>query len=286
MENLRPMDLFDDPATRRAILKRQSVQRESESILSKIWKVVHFTVSCFFKFSCLVVVLALISALFVFLYDNLLRSPYIRLERVVVLGVDEAMKDELLEMAQLDFEMSLFAVNMDEVKEGLEKHPWVKSISLEKQFPHTLAIRVEREEPWAIVAGDKLRYMNRWGRIFKEVEDGDPIDFPIVTGIPVTGENTGKPVDTAVQVLGVLDAEKGNWSMEHLSELHVRGDGSVYLYYPSLPCGVKVRADEVANKMNDLKKVVDHLNRSGRIRTAKGINLEYADGAVVSFKKG
>jgi len=286
VENLRPMDLFDDPATRRAILKRQSVRREGEPIFSKIWKVVHFALSCFLKFSCLVIVLALVSALFVFLYDNLLRSPYIKLERVVVLGVDETMREELLEIAQVDFEMSLFAVNMDEMKERLEKHPWVKSVSLEKQFPHTLAIRVEREEPWAIVAGDKLRYMNRRGRIFKEVEEGDPIDFPVVTGIPVTGENVGKPVDTAVHVLGVLEAEKGNWSMEHLSELHVRGDGSVYLYYPSLPCGIKVRADELANRMDDLKKVVEHLNRSGRIRTAKGINLEYADGAVVSFKKG
>jgi cell division protein FtsQ len=286
VENLRPMDLFDDPATRRAILKRQSVRRENESVFPKVWKVFHFAISCFLKFSCLVFVLAFFSALFVFLYDNLLRSPYIQLERVVVFGVDETMKNELLEMGELDFEKSLFAINLDEVKERLEKHPWAKSVTVEKQFPHTLAVRVEREEPWAIVASDKLRYMNRSGRIFKEVEDGEPFDFPIVTGVPMTGENVGKPIETAVHVLGVLEAEKGDWSMEHLSELHVRGDGSVYLYYSSLPFGIKLRADELANRMEDLKKVVEHLNRSGRIRTAKGINLEYADGAVVSFKKG
>jgi hypothetical protein len=280
------MDRFDDPATRRAILKRQSVRRESESIFFKVWKVFHFAFSCFLKFSCLVLVLAFFSALFVFLYDNLLRSPYIKLDRVVVFGVDETMRNELLELGQLDFEMSLFAINLDEVKERLEKHPWVKSVSVEKQFPHTLAIRVEREEPWAIVSADKLRYMNRRGRIFKEVEDGEPIDFPIVTGIPMSGENVGKRVETAVHVLGVLETEKEDWSVEHLSELHVRGDGSVYLYYSSLPFGIKIRSDELANRMEDIKKVVEHLNRSGRIRMAKGINLEYADGAVVSFKKG
>lgn len=281
------MDFFDDPSTRRAILKRQSVRRErEESILSRVWKVVHFALSCFFKFCCVVLMLAFFSGLFVFLYENLLRSPYTRLESVVVSGVDEDLRNELLDMAKLDLEMSLFAVNLNEVKERLEKHPWVKSLNLEKQFPHTLAIRVEKEEPWAIVAGERLQYMNRWGRVFKEVDEGESLDFPIVTGLPANGDGKGKFMNTAVHVLEALEAEKGQWSTEHLSEVHVRGDGSVYLYYSSLPFGVKIRAEEVEKKMEDLKKVVDHLNRSGRIRAAKGINLEYADGAVVSFKKG
>lgn len=281
------MDFFDDPSTRREILKRQSVRREKEeSILSRVWKVAHFALSCFFKFCCVVLMLALFSGLFVFLYENLLRSPYTRLERVVVSGVGEDLQNELLDMAKLDLEMSLFAVNLNEVKERLEKHPWVKSLNLEKQFPHTLAIRVEREEPWAIVAGERLQYMNRWGRVFKEVDDGESLDFPIVTGLPVSEDGKGKFMNTAVHVLETLEAEKGQWSTQHLSEVHVRGDGSVYLYYSSLPFGVKIRAEEVEKKMEDLKKVVDHLNRSGRIRAAKGINMEYADGAVVSFKKG
>jgi cell division protein FtsQ len=280
------MDFFDDPSSRRAMLKGQTVRREKESIFAKFWKVVHFVVSCFLKFSCLVFVLALFSGIFVFVYDNLLRSPYVKLEKVVVIGVDESMRNELLEAAQLDFEASLFAINLDQVKERLEKHPWVKSVAVEKQFPHTLAIRVDKEEPWAIMAGEKLRYMNRSGRVFKEVEEGEPLDFPMVTGVPSDGEGMVKPVNTAVHVLRFLESEKGRWSMEHLSELHVRGDGSVCLYYSSLPFGIKIRADEVANRMEDLKKVVEHLNRSGRIHTAKGINLEYADGAVVSFKKG
>jgi cell division protein FtsQ len=280
------MDFFDDPSSRRAMLKRQSVRREKESILPKLWRVVRFIGSCFFKFSCLVLILVLFSGIFIYAYDHLLRSPYIRLERVVVVGVDESMKNELLERAQVDYETSLFAINLEEVKERVEKHPWVRSVSVEKQFPHTLAMRVEREEPWAIIAGETLRYMNRNGRVFKEVEEGDPLDFPVVTGIPASGDPTGRSVATAVQVLSTLENEKGSWSVEHLSELYVRGDGSVTLYYSSLPFGVKVRADELADRMEDLKKVVEHLNRSGRIRTAKGINLEYADGAVVSFKKG
>ena len=59
------------------------------------------------KFSCLVILLAF--------YDYLERSPYIRLERVVVMGVDEDLKEELLEMAQLDFETSVLSTQMPAV---------------------------------------------------------------------------------------------------------------------------------------------------------------------------
>lgn len=280
------MDLFDDPAARRAILRKQSVRRETAPVFPKIWKVFQFFGSCVFKFFFLVFILALISGGFVYVYNNLIQSPYVKLDEVVVTGVEEPMQSEILKLAKIDSETSLFAINVDEVKERVQKHPWVRSVHVEKQFPHALAIRVEKEEPWAIVGGERLQYMNRKGRIFKEVEEGDPADFPIVTGIPAGALETDRCIETAVQVLGAIESQDGQWSAEQLSEVHVRGDGSVYLYYSFLPFGVKVRAVEVVKRMEDLKKVVDHLNRSGRIRTARGINLEYAEGAVVSFKKG
>jgi cell division protein FtsQ len=280
------MNLIDDPSTRRAILKGQEVMREKPSSLRSTWKVFTFLLSCVLKFSCLVLILAVVSVSFVALYEYLIQSPYIRLERVVVMGVDEDLKEELLEMAQLDLEASLLSVNVGELKEKLEHHPWIRSIDVEKHFPHTLTIRAEKEEPWAIVAGEGLRYMNRWGKVFKEVDECEPMDLPVVTGIPAEGEGREKPLNTAVLVLSTLEAEKGRWSLGHLSELHVRGDGSVYLYYSSLPVAIKARAVDLGRRMEDLNKVVEHLSRTGRIHTAKGINLEYAEGAVVSFRKG
>jgi cell division protein FtsQ len=280
------MHLIDDPVTRKAILKRQEVRREKPSPLRATWKVFTLFFSCVLKVSCLVLILALVSVSFLALYEYLIRSPYIRLERVVVTGVEEGLKEELLEMAQLDFETSLLTVNIHEVKSKLEKHPWIRSIHVEKNYPHTLTIRAEKEEPWAIVAGERLHYINRWGKVFKEVEEFEPMDLPVITGIPEEGEGREKPLHTAVLVLSTLEVEKGPWSVGHLSELHVRGDGSVYLYYASLPVAIKARAADLGRRMEDLKKVVEHLNRTGRIRTARGINLEYADGAVVSFRKG
>jgi hypothetical protein len=38
--------------------------------------------------------------------------------------------------------------------------------------------------------------------------------------------------------------------------------------------------------MGELKRVVEHLNETGRIPMVKKINLNYREGAVVSFKRG
>jgi hypothetical protein len=38
--------------------------------------------------------------------------------------------------------------------------------------------------------------------------------------------------------------------------------------------------------MQELKRVVEHLNSTGRTHTVKAIHLNYDQGAVVSFKKG
>ncbi len=280
------MNYIDGPSTRRAILGKQTVRKEGPSVFSRIWRVVTFTCSCFLKFSCLLVVFAVISLLFISLYEYFLRSPYIKLEKVVVTGVGEDIKAELFQMVKLDFEMSLLAINVDELKRQLEKHPWIRSVSVEKQFPHTLSIHAERQEPWAIVASDRLSYMNRWGEVFKDVGEGEPQDLPVITGLPPSGESRQRALNMAVHVLGTLASEEGRWSVAQLSEVHVKGDGSVYLYYFSLPVAIKAQAKDLGNRMADLKKVVEHLNRSGRVGAARTINLEYADGAVVSFKKG
>lgn len=280
------MNTIEDSATRRAILKRQEVRREKVSLFRATWKTFTFLFSCALKVSCLVIILAVVSVSFLALYQVLIRSPYIRLEKAVVTGVEEGLKKELLEMAQLDFETSLLAVNMAELKRKLERHPWIRSVHVEKNFPHTLTIRAEKQEPWAIVAGESLHYMNRWGNVFKAVDAFEPVDLPVVTGIPPEAEERHSFLDTAVLVLSTLEAEKGAWSLGKLSELHVRGDGSVLLYYASLPVAIKARAVDLGRRMEVLKKVVEHLNRTGRIRMAKAINLEYADAAVVSFRKG
>ncbi len=271
---------------RNTILKKQHVQRKSGGRYSELWRRACFVGGWCLKISGLLTGLAGISVLFVVLYGYLLTSPYIRLEQVEIVGADETMTQELREMSGLNFELSLLAIDVDEVQKKLERHPWVRSVEVEKQFPHGLLIRVEKEEPRALVAAGKLYYMNRSGKVFKEVGPGEAVDFPILTGVSADELDRQRQVGFSMQVLQFLETQKDPWSIKNLSEIHVKKEGEGCLYFSFLPAAVKLRAQNLETKMQELKRVVEHLNSTGRIHTVKTIHLDYGEGAVVSFKKG
>lgn len=271
---------------RRAGTKNRGVKHNGPGILRRVWWAVRLFASSCIKFSFVVIGLMGISLFFVFLYGYLLTSPLIRLEQVVFEGVDEQLKGELLALSDLNFEQSLLAIDMNDLRQTMEHHPWVRSVDLEKRFPHTLMIRVEKEDPWAVLAGEKLYYVNRSGAIFKEVGGGENLDYPVITGIAAEGEERERDLQCALQVLKSLESEASPWSLDNLSEVHVRGGGDVSLYFSSLPVVVNMRGEDIAEKMDDLKRLVEHLEKTGSIRLVKGINLNYRDAAVVAFKKG
>lgn len=251
-----------------------------------MWTVFHGLSAFLLKGTFVVVGLAVISLAFLYLYGYLLTSPYIRLEEVVISGVDEELKGELLDMAHLNYEHSLLAINLNELQERLEKHAWVRSVSLEKSFPHTLVIHVEKEEPWALALTDKLYYMDHWGRLFKEVSADERIDFPVITGLSEKEEERKEQIQTAVQILRLFEAGEPPWDLGHLSEVHMKQDGAADLYVSFIPGVVKVKASDLAAKLDDLKELVQRLVSTGRIHMVRAIHLEYGDGAAVAFEKG
>lgn len=270
---------------RKTILTRQDIKKRKAGRLSGALKSLWALGSFILRLAFVAVVLAGISAAFLFGYGYLLTSPHIRLETVEVLGVEENLKDELLDMAELNFEHSLLAVDLNEVKGRLEKHPWVKSVDVEKRFPHSLIIRAERQEVLALALDGGLHYMNRRGDLFKKVDPGEGIDYPVVTGLSDKEGERDAQIGAAIEVLCLLEVQAPPWDLDHLSEAHVTVDGMLHLYVSFMPGLIRVKAGDLTVKLEDLKKVVDHLASTGRIHMVKAIHLDYGEGAAVAFDK-
>ncbi len=232
----------------------------------------------------LCVIVASISFFFLYLYQYLVSSPYVKLDEVRISGVDERIKQELIEISGLDNELSLLTINLRKIKRKMESHPWVREVELEKSFPNLLLVRAEKESPFAIVALDKLYYINRWGVPFKELEYSDNKDFPVITGISPLDTEKEYRLEMAASILSVFDAEKGAWSMEELSELHFEKNDKIALYSTSMPMVLKMGYSEVAAKKKELRRIIGHLKETGKINMVNAIDLDYTDRAVVSFK--
>lgn len=272
------------PIFKEPVLKKQSVKKKKRNRLSGLRKNLVLMGGIFVKVLCVLLALVIISFTFVSLYEYLLKSPLLRLEEVIVEGVDEELKGGLMKIADLNSDLSLLAIDIHELKKKMESHPWIRSVNLEKRFPHTLVVQAKKEEPWAVVTLDKLYYMNQWGTLFKEADPKGHLDYPVITGVARHGEGNEKDLQTAVRVLKILESEKEPWSLKDVGEVHVRKDGDVYLYFSSLPAVIQSNSFGLEKRMKDLKKVVAHLNDTGRTQLVKSINLNYRDGAVVAYR--
>jgi len=271
-------------AEKKAALKRQAIKRKKRKRPSRLWKLIVLLGTSTLKLSFLLAGLTLLSLLFLCVYQYLLTSPYIRLEQVVIEGVGKELKNELREMSQLTTDTSLLAIRLNDVKKRLEKHPWIQTIHVERRFPHTLVIQAKKEKPRAMVVTDGLYYMNRLGKIFEKVDPTGDVDFPLITGISMTGEEMEKQLQLAAHILKEFEDEKEAWSLEELSEIHLEKEGHVSLYFSSLPAAIVLDGTQIEKKMDDLKRLVQYLEEKGQIRMVKRINMDYTDGGVVSLK--
>jgi cell division septal protein FtsQ len=234
----------------------------------------------------LALVLAAIGLVFPYLYDFLLNSPYLKLETLIMEGAGTKLQEDLTQLCGLRKGTSILALRLAEIKKVMESHPWVRSVKIERRFPDQLWIQVERQEPCALVLSNGLHYFNRWGEVFKPVQEGDSVDFPIVTGLAVDATATTNRLKKAVAVMETLKTESAEWALSNLSEINLENEGGLSLYFKTLKVEVRLTESETASKMSEFKKIVAHLKAIGRLEEATLIDLNYEDGGVVSFKKG
>jgi cell division protein FtsQ len=272
---------------RQSVLNKQSVKKQKKRDFLAFFRVIPIVGSGLLKVLFLVTGIAVISLSFVFLYYYLLSSPYMKLKQVDMEGVDRKIRQELIETCNLNSDLSLLELNLNELRDKMEAHPWIRSAKLIRRFPHTLIVQAEKESPSALVLLEKLSYMNRWGEIFTQVKELEDMDFPIITGVSEKDPKALKEkLEMASLILKALEPEKGLWSSNRLSEIHVNRDGRLSLYFDHMNAEIKLMPCDLQSKIDGLKKVEEHLRSTGRIHQVTSINLNHVDGALVSFKKG
>lgn len=64
-------------------------------------------------------------------------------EHITVTGnMERVTKDQLLTVAKEDLHGTMFTLNIDELQYEFKKIPWVKSVSVSRQFPHSITVSI------------------------------------------------------------------------------------------------------------------------------------------------
>jgi cell division protein FtsQ len=135
------------------------------------------------------------------------------------------------EVAGVKLGQNVVEIDLDAARARLEKDPWIERATLSRRLPASLSIDLVEREAAAIVSLSTGTYLaTAQGELFKKIEDGDPDDMPIITGI--APEDAGGDREATAQL--VKRALELGAEIEHVGlfggrveELNVDGEGGI-----------------------------------------------------------
>lgn len=116
-------------------------------------------------------------------WDALLEVEALRVNQVTIDGRDRADHETLVAYSGVRDGQSILAVDLDEIAQSLERHPWVATASVARVFPDRIRVVIREHVPSALVSLEGLYLVNESGVVFKRWSAGDESDLPLITGL-------------------------------------------------------------------------------------------------------
>lgn len=244
----------------------------------------------------LAVLTAGIAAFFLVRYAAL---PLLTIRTVVLAGDAPFPREEALRLAALSPVEYWPTVACARIQERLEASPLVASARVEKVFPSTLRLVVDRRLPVALVlaeAGGRTvaLLVDGEGYVFKAGAGGAELDLPVLSGMPGGAITLGAALPRGfAPVLADLRAlhESEPALAALVSEVRVTGAGTaaedgraaavpeLVLYLTTSAVPVRARGTLDAGLVKYTLMVMDLLSREGLLRDI--LELDFRSGQVV-----
>lgn len=217
------------------------------------------------------------------LRDMLLEQPYFSVQEIRVRGGERVGGSEIVAMAGMNRGMNIWKVDPAAIERKVGRHPWVKRVLVRRELPRRVVIEVEEREAKAIVVLDKLYYVDPDGFVFKEVEQGEKADLPMLTGLEqadLTAQvhTTRQKIRQALQLADMMAG-----GPLAISEIHFAQGGLVF-YPMAYPVAVQMGWGEWQGKLERLERVLSMWK--DRERQLASLDLSFRDQVVVRLRKG
>jgi cell division septal protein FtsQ len=238
------------------------------------------------RMAAAVVVISLISLVCFEVYGFVGKATFLRLDRIDVSGVKKLTRDEILAAASVKTGDDLLGLKLSRIGEQLGKNPWIASVRVRRNFPHSLSIDVTERHPVGVVSMGYLYYLDISGEIFKPLQEGDSLDYPVVTGLseddllrdPAGAKETLKGVLALLQQLQ-KKRDGGGASLADISELHYDKGFGYTLFTMDRGLPIRLGMDDFNDKLDRLARIYSELQL--QMPKIEYIDLDYNDRIVV-----
>ena len=192
-------------------------------------------------------------------------SPAFAIEEVSIEGAVALEAIDVRRAAGLQIGSNIFEVSLEDARNRLLQHPWVKEAMVVRKLPSRIGISLVERTPVALVALDQLYLVSEEGVVFKRLGVDDPADLPVITGI--ASERFYDDFDYRTGVLlrsmALLHDYEGAGlaDIEPVSEIHFQEATGIELYVGDDGMHVRLGHGQHRHKLRRLRRVLERLSR-------------------------
>ena len=215
--------------------------------------------------------------------DFIVESRYFSVREIQVRGGEKVSGNEIVTSAGLSKGRNFGKVDPPAIERKIAKHPWVRGVRVPRECPRRISIDVDERMPRAIVALRKLYYVDTDGVIFAEVQGGDRMTYPMLTGLSAEQLNAPDPtlrkrVQEAMH-LGELMARRGHV----LSEIHFDQPDQLVVYTAHQAMALRMGWGDWEEKLARLERLLT-LWKGNETRLAS-LDVSFRDQIVARLRR-
>lgn len=207
------------------------------------------------------------------------------ISRVKVVGNKLLTKEEIIELADLDFSQEIFNVDLDDIKERLLTNQLIKDVNVSRYLPSAIKIEIEEKDLIANVAGSKLYVLDSNADIVKTKKLIARYDLPIITGSYFKSDSAGNKVasEQIHEMIKILRALRQiNLQLYHdISEINYNKDYGIFLYLRKKAIPIIFGFNDYTRKICYLSTIYNLLQKRNGLMTLKAIDIRFEGQVVV-----
>lgn len=149
-------------------------------------------------------------------------------------GNYQTARGEIARQLGVDGTTLLHRVDLEATRERIASLPFVHEAEISRQWPDRLLVSIAERVPVAVINLDRLHYVDGGGEIFKPVEVGEEVDFPVITGLEkerFKGDRVARraALERCLELLACWNRSPER-QQEGLAEIHADGSSGLAVY--------------------------------------------------------
>lgn len=119
------------------------------------------------------------------------------IQNIEFVGADTIPQQELRQLTGIETNQHLLKLDTKKVKDNLEKSPYIKVLSIEAKWFHTVTITIHERKTVAIIRNNDSDFLiDEEGFVLEEKKNNEVMPFPSVTGLVISQIKPGTTMET------------------------------------------------------------------------------------------